>query len=479
MTSNEIFTEFTRKFSRYPSQGLRGIGIECEIPVVFASGEAIPISLMQEMYPFLAAHGFDLQYDNLTGLIGSATRPNQISEREFGFALDTITVDTGLSTLEIALAPQRDLFTIQSQLRELIALLVHWFDKKNCKLLGYGIQPLALPSRKLLTPKERYFFFEKFSANRVIAPDEGTDCDLLNVTASNQCHLETSRSEAITAVNLLNAFSGLSIALHANSPIWKGAIHPVYKASREIFWDYCFPDRKAQTGIPPQFRNLEDYFQYLIGFPPLLVERDGRYLQIQNEGSFEDYMTNEAPAIGKTLEDEQKAIRPDLSDIHQHNTFCWFNARLVPKHGTVESRMCCQQPPAETLTSTALALGILENQKEAEKLMNQFSWESWRQLRLEAAQKTFSAEVGGRSILPILTQLLKIAQEGLKKRDLGEEEFLVPLFERVRTRMSPADQAISTFEKDGIEGLLASVAFSSQDFPFVSDPIFHAVPTLI
>lgn len=459
MLSREIYSEFIQNFHPGSIKGLRGIGIECEIPVVTSKGEVVSLALMQKMYHYLASKGFTLRKDESYGMITAATRLNTESVGEFGYAVDLVTVDAGFSTLELALAPQRNLFAVKRALDDLLGLLVPWFAGQGCKLLGYGIHPVGLPARNLLTPGERYLFTEQFSANRLIPQSQGSDCDLLNITASNQCHLEVGQEDAVDEVNLLNAFSGLSIALHANSPVWKNGLSDDFKANREIFWDYCFPSWPGRTGVPPKFQNLEGYIQHLVSFAPFLIKRGEKYFQIPNFDSFTSFLAAQGPVKGKTLFGGDRWITPELNDLHQHISFFWFNARLVPKHGTVESRMCCQQPPEETLCSTALPLGILENKQAALKLMNRFAWASWQQLREDAARDTFAAQIEGGSILPLLSELLEIANQGLQKRGLGEEKFLAPLYKRLQKRKAPADEVIELFQKSGIEGLLETAAF--------------------
>jgi len=380
-------------------------------------------------------------------------RTYQESAKTFEYHIDTITTDTSFSILEIALAPQNNLHIIHTQILELFDLLTTFFTTQNCRILGYGIQPLTPPSRKLLMPKERYRFFEKFSTNRMIPKSLGADSDLLNITASNQCHIKINKEEAIDATNVLNALSGLQIALHANSPIWKGEVRD-NKANREIFWDYCFPNRRNQVGIPPKFETIGEYIKYLLQFKPLLVSRSKKFFQILDKKTFGEFLFSKTKTFGRNIDGEKVVIEPKVTDIHDLNNFCWFNARLVPKYGTIESRMCCQQPQGETLTSTALTLGILENLEAAKTLMNQFSWEAWRNLRKAAARKTFDATIENEQIVPLLSLLLDIATDGLKKRNLGEAIFLAPLFERLKLQQSPADVAISIFEKEGIAAFL-------------------------
>jgi len=464
MINKQIITKFKEAFSTNKIQSPRGIGIECEIPVVTEKGAVVPIDIIQNMFVYLAENGFKIEWDDYSGLMLAAKRMNIKSAERFDCHTDTITTDVGYSTLEIVLAPQDNLHALQSHFEKLLFLLMPYFEGQNCRMLGYGIQPLTPPSAKVMIPKERYRFFEKLSTSRIIPPSEGGDASFLTITASNQCHLEISLEDAIPATNVLNALSGLQIALQANSPIWKGKVDATHKATREILWESSFPNRRKQMGIPPKFDNIESYVNYLFQFKPLLVKRDKRYFKILNKRTFENFLLNESPTIGEALNGQKRLIKPRQEDIDTLLPFCYFNARLVPKHGTVESRMCCQQPPTETLTSAALTLGIIENLEAAEDLARKFPLKTWREIRKKASQYTFNAHINELSILPSIQDLLDLANEGLKKRNLQEEVFLQPLYQRLEHRKSPADVAIEVFNTGGMKALLEHVSFNEEAY---------------
>jgi|GEM_PF-1595843 len=471
MKYRQIFNEFAKKFhSNDKDFTRRGIGIELEIPIVSMDGEVVNRSVIQKMFAFFEDKGFRLNRDNLTNYITSASRLNQQSANHFNYVTDTIMTDVGNSVIEIALAPQDNLHKTQESLSEIIGLLITYLNTQDCKMLGYGIQPLTPPSRKLLMPKERYIFYEKFSSsNHIISKSEGTDSHLLTIMASNQCHVSIGEKDAITAINVLNALSGLQIIFNANSPIWRGKIDKTYKASREAFWEHCYSDRRNQVGIPPKFQTINDYLLYLLEFKPMLIQRE-KLLQVLDKSTFKDFMFDQTPALGQTLEGEKHHIQSEIEDIHHLNAFCYFNARLAPKFGTIESRMCCQQPPEASLAPTALTLGLVSNLEQANKLVKAYSWKTWKKLRTEALEHTFNTSIEGENILPLLNEFLEVAKNGLQKRELGEEVFLEPYYKRLDLQKSPADEAIEIFEKQGITGIL-------NHFSFKNSPV-HTKPTL-
>ncbi len=460
MNHPALFYEFRKKFKTSADQS-KGIGIEAELPIVTLEGKVPDFSVIQGLFKYLEAQGFQVQRDHFSNHLVEASRVNNQSGEHFAYCLDTITTDAGYGVLEVVMAPQQNIHNLQRHFMAIIQLLYDYFSTHHCLILGFGIQPVTPPSAKLLMPKERYLFFSHFSQNNVIPKSQGNDAHLLTITASNQCHIDVTNQKAITAINVLNALSGLQIALHANSSIWQGKVDPNCKANREFFWKKCYPDRTNQIGIPPRFANTEAYLQYLLEFKPMLFKRGPKLLQVLNKATFGEYLHNKTPTTAQTLDGKQVTIQPLLADLHYLNTFCYFNARLVPQYGTIESRVCCQQPPGETFAPTALTLGLLENLERAEKLMNKLPWETWKTLRKQAGHTTFDTQVNNQSILPLLKELVDIATQGLQRRKQGEEVFLAPLYERIAQQKSPADVAIDIFEKQGLQAFLAHYAFKA------------------
>lgn len=451
MTTYEVFI---KRFKTKTYQQKK-VGIEVEIPIVKQTGEAVDYQLIRQLFLYLETQGFCLVKDD--NIILEATIQTTIAPEH----QTIITTDLGYSTLEIVLPPFDNLHTVNQYFRITIGYLLPFVQQHNCRLLGYGIHPLTQPSRRLLAPRQRYKGLEKiWTTNNIVPKSMGNDAHLLTISAGNQCHIDVSDVEAVRAINVLNASSGLQIALQANSPIWKGKIIKGYKAIREKFYDFLYTEDSQRSGVAPKFETLSGYFQYIANQTLFLVIRNNEVLQVFNY-SFSEYL-EQTSIIAKRLNGEKITITPNANDIHYHNTLFYLNARLVPNYGTIEVRMPCQQPPNDTMVTAALNLGLMENLAEAEAFFNQYEWAVWKQLRIEAIHHAFQAQLpNGQSIIPLIKQLLIIAQKGLKNRGLNEAIFLKPLFERLEKRQSPADIAIDIFNKKGMIGFLDLVSFSS------------------
>lgn len=272
----QLLDIFARNFVYDGNRGPRYVGMEGEFPVVYRDGKAVDYSLIRGMFRYLEQQGFSLKTDAATGELLGAKRLARHSVGETQYNQDVISTDTGYSIIEISPAPAANLRVLQQVFDELMALLLVYFEANNALILGYGVQPVSSPGSQLMASNSRYQLFKRWSANRLIPQKVGFDCDFLTVTASNQTHIDVHESEAIDAVNVINGLSGLQIILHANSPFWAGEFDVASKAVRETFWDYCFPSRSNQVGIPVvKFSDLADYVDYLCNFRMQAVERDG------------------------------------------------------------------------------------------------------------------------------------------------------------------------------------------------------------
>lgn len=457
--SKKLVRIFSKNFISPRKKTTRKIGLECEFPVVFESGEAVSYDIIRKMFQYLEMKGFLLHKDEGTGEIVAADFAMSMGKGRFGYKKDTIGTDVGYCTVEVSFSPEENLMLLESHVKQVINLLVGYFSRHKCRILGYGVQPLTKPNKSLLANKGRYIFFEQDSLNRFIDPHDGVDLHVFTTSAANQVHIDIYRDEAIRAVNVLNGLAGLQIAFGVNAPIWKGRVDEQWKAIREIFWDYGWTNRLDQIGIPKKFKDYSDYVAYISSFRPLMVKRQGEYIKILGRKTFLEFLTNKS-SVGLRVNGNNVLLRPNLNDIHFQAGFAWFDARLAPAYGTLEARVCCQQPPGETLIVPAFVLGVVENLEKAEKLLGQFRWTEWQKLRFEALRHALSSCIGEKEVLPMVNELVDIAEKGLNKRKLGEEKYLVPLKIRLKDKKSPADRAIDIFKTKGLSGVLNALSFT-------------------
>ncbi len=454
---------FGRAFARRSSQAFRQVALECEFPVVDHAGAVPSRAVIQDVLLRLGDSGFDLARDRSSGDLVLATR--DAADPPGG--QETVSTDLGYATIEIATPASLTLFAAQRRLDQVLSLIVISCAANDCLVLGYGMQPITSPSRELVTRSSRYLMYERFSDHRFVPSDVGADIHLFTVSAATHCHIDIRLSEAVRAVNVLNALAGVQIALTANSPIWNGRIDPEWKAPRENFYDRTYDPETWPSGrpcgVPSAFRDLDEYLDAVLDTWVPLIERNGEPLALNSPGlTAREFM--QARDLGaSTAEGDAVKIIPEPSDIVAFAHHLEFDARLCPAHGTVESRISCAQPPGAAVQVAAFALGLVENLAAAEQLIERVPLLDQKRLRIAGARHGLTFPDRNPEMHQLAKAALQIAEQGLRRRGHGEQQLLAGFWERLAARTTYADEDITLFQTRGIQGLLEARAHHVRD----------------
>jgi len=281
---------------------------------------------------------------------------------------------------------------------------------------------------------------------------------MFTVNATSHVHISVSREEAVTAVNVLNGFAGAQIALTANSSVWRGAVDSELCCVNEELWDRWRP-AAGRVGVPEHaYTDLNDYVDSIAALRPVFVKRDGiPHLLGDRYGSFAEYYGTDE-VLAETVEGEQRRIRPEPADIDVHNSCYWYSAR-ISRYYTVENRLCDQQPPEALTVPAAITLGLVAASDRAWEELSKIDWQTLRALRSAACRDGMRAEVNGFKVTKLCETMIAVADEGLRRRGLGEEAFLQPLRERLSHGSNPADKAADLVNKQGIGSIVESYSF--------------------
>jgi gamma-glutamylcysteine synthetase len=451
MNNSDLVETFVKNYIPRPNDGtLRKIGIELEFPVVQDNGEAVSYDTIRKMFAWLEEKGWQVVRDGGTGESVEAVKSISEGKGRFGYEKDIIGTDVGYCDVETSLSPEDNLLALEQHWLRVKDTLLEYFSSENCHVLGYGVQPISHPSKDLVAHKGRYAFFVQDSLNRFIDQQYGTDLTVFATSCSNQCHIDVYREEAITAVNVLNGLGPLLGAITANAPVWRGSIDPEWVDIREIFWDKSWTNRIDQVGIPDAFSDFSDYVDRICSFRPLMVKRDGQYVKILNRKTFGEFLASGDQNEGETVNGERIPLASSAEDLHFHNGFAWWQARLASAYGTLEIRPCGQQPANATMSIAALALGLVENLSEAEALYKEYSVAEWRKLRFDVLRHALKATVNDRPVTELVGRALEIASAGLQKRGLGEEKFLTVLQQRLDRQATLADEVKTVFNPNDL-----------------------------
>ena len=143
------------------------------------------------------------------------------------------------------------------------------------------------------------------------------------------------------------------------------------------------------------------------------------------------------------------SFSPENSDIDHLRTFKFEDLTF---RGTIEYRSSCCQPLSEALTVAAFHTGLKEKLSELKELLENdriiyshgFSAVELQNLLSKRKLPDFLDESAVEKQLLII---LDRASEGLKKRGLGEEILLSPLYERAEKHTNPAKTMLEGISK--------------------------------
>ena len=451
----DVFAYHLRRFEqamcRRAAHTCRHVGLELKFPVVTENGDAVTAETIDEFWRICKADGWEPVRAPDTGQTvgvrgGDSDNP------------DAIRGATGVCVLEFALAHRESLGKLHEELIRLSTVVSELARRTGARLLGFGVHPKSTPCSDLRRQEDRTVFLDRVLPPRPNTPHghEG-NVDLFTIAADSQVHVDVDIDEAVAATNLLNGLAGPCLALTANSSVWRGQPDPRHLAVRELFYDW-WSGGSARCGVPARpSQSFEDYVRATVDFRPVCVRRKSAYLGIAHYETFLDYYATERPTA-RTPQGETVSVARDADDIDLHDRAFWWDAR-VSRFGTVESRICCQQPPGEFLAPAALVLGLTENLKVARELISGTPWELLRELRLEAAHAGLGASLGNVSLRDLTRGMLTAAEHGLRQRALGEECFLEPLWERYSRNGEPARRARSEFARGGVAALIRDLAW--------------------
>jgi len=429
----------------------RRIGSELKFPFVKENGYAVNRNDVDTLWQHLGTKGWQVITDPTTNQRVGAETPGELNNT-------VARSETGHCLIEFSLAHTGNLHDLQKIYDDLRSTLTSFSDETKTYFLASGIHPLEKAGKHLLTKKSRNFFWDKmFGSNRIVPPEEGSDVHLFALSAAHQVHIDVDQDESIDAVNVLNGFAGAQIALTANSNIWRNTVAEQAQCLGELFWDWWLGDQRNRAGVPERrFSSLDDYADCIGNFSPVFVRRGDEVIGLPDYKTFKEYYKSNGSGKGENTSGEKVDLTPQPDDISLHNTFFWHDAR-ISRYFTIENRLNDQQPYEEMIVIPALTLGLIDNLKEASEYLQQFKWLVLREMRDNAIHHGLTASVNDIAVTDQCKNMLDIANRGLTKRGLGEEEYLNILYDRLDKNQNPATKAAELFTQRGLDAYIQKI----------------------
>lgn len=412
------------------------IGIEIEMPVLNLDKEAVDFSVIHKITDEFLAH-FDFvptgRDDN--GDIYAACH------EETG---DILSFDCSYNNLELSLGKALCIQEIEKRFHSYYTYLQKILKNHHYTLTGMGVNPYRIYNHNVPIPNGRYrMLFHHLSSYRDYHlpmyfhayPGYGL------FSSASQVQLDIPNRELLQTIDVFSLLEPLKAVLFSNSVLLDEKSD--LQCCRDMFWE------NSTHGINPHnvgmyhcsFDSEEDLLSYLESTSIYCVERGDKYINfppINIQEYFEkEKIEGEYFDIGSY---KKITFHPEPQDLQYLRTFKFEDLTF---RGTIEFRSCCCQPVSDSMTIAAFHLGAKKNLDKLQTLLDNdhviyHHGYTATELRKMFVKRQLPGFVDENALYQLLGSVLDLVKEGLEKRNLGEERYLKPLYDRITNRTNPA-----------------------------------------
>lgn len=412
------------------------VGVEIEIPIVNLSGEATSHNVSRKAFNSIVSElGLKkTKFDN------RGYNHEALNEKNG----DLFSFDCSYNNLEISFGKETSLIDVNQRLKDYIRLFNRELGKENHILTGLGIQPYYKKCRQDYIDCGRYKMLEGFlrkaDAWKRIGgfhkyPGFGT------FASATQLQLDVKKDNLAETLRVFSLLEPLKAVLFANSDMPED--EPDLILARDMLWEY------STHGINPHnigiydvdITNIDALIDYISTTSIFCAERDKRYIFFRPV-PFAEYATQNfiEGEFYKSGEYQKTLFVPDAEkDIKLLRSYKFLD---LTARGTIEYRSMCTQPLSEALAGIAFQLGLASKLPELDEILSNdkviygHSYNA-NELRRLFSYKDLPAFVERDDLRALLLRIVKLSEEGLKERGLGEESLLAPVYDRA-DRLSSA-----------------------------------------
>jgi glutamate--cysteine ligase len=185
--------------------------------------------------------------------------------------------------------------------------------------------------------------------------------------------------------------------------------------------------------------GFQAYVDWVLDVPMYFVYRNGKYINALGQ-SFRDFLRGELPAL--------PGEKPTLSDWADHMTTVFPEAR-VKKFIEMRGADCGDQAHINALP--AFWVGLMYNGAALDAawdLVKGLDAETRQGLRVAASVSALAGEAGGVRLIDLARAAVGLSHAGLAERGLGEEAWLRPLVQSLKTGKVQADRWLELYNGD-------------------------------
>jgi glutamate--cysteine ligase len=328
---------------------------------------------------------------------------------------------------ELSGAPLATLHEIAAELQNHLDEVRAIAAPLGIKFMGIGAAPEWSHETMPVMPKGRYKLMTDYMGR---VGTHGTQ--MMYRTSTVQVNLDfASEADMVQKLRVALALQPVATALFASSPFFDGKLNG-HKSWRSRIWRGL--DNSRTGMLPWAFEDgmgFQRYVDWVLDVPMYFVYRDGKYINALGQ-SFRAFLKGELPAM--------PGEKPTLSDWADHMTTVFPEAR-VKKYIEMRGADCGDQAHINGLS--AFWVGLMYEQSALDAawdLVKGFDAETRETLRVAASEKALQGEAAGVKLLDLSRAAVALSQAGLKARGLGEEIYLTPLVQSLKSGTTQADR---------------------------------------
>lgn len=403
-----VYDAFIKKFE---NKKIGTVGVELEFPLVNLDGGDVDADFAKNILVEFKKEGFK-----------NADDEGYFIENDKG---DVLSFDNSYNNFEFSLKFGNDLMDIKNRFDVYFEKVQNYFKKQNHTLLGIGTNP----NKKKISQNHVDYSTYNMVDDFLKTFGKGTKYpDFPAYLSSVQTHLDVDIKNLPLAYTYFAKMDFVRAILFSNSPDFDGK---KYRCYRDFLWEQsAFSKCSNITGkVDYEFDNVGDIVDFILSKDMFNKKRNGKY-EIFEPVNLKEYFENE----------KYGALKTDIEE------YLSFKNVEVTRRGTLEVRGDCTQPFDSLFAPCAFNLGLICNLDEMVGAVDDFFFEN--EIKLTNTQLRDIVVKGEKYdkicdedfLSAFIYDLVEIAEEGLIKRGLGEEELLLPLYKRAATLKCPMEE---------------------------------------
>lgn len=412
------------------------IGIEFELPILNMSQEKIDFSVIQKVVHALQTQ-FDLQIEkrddngDIYCMLNTETK-------------DTVSFDYSYCNIEFSMGVVSNLHIAFERFKRYYKFLETELDKYKYCMTGMGVSPYGIYNDNNALPGQRYrmiqYHLESYAEHSRFKSFHSRP-NFGSYASASQVQLDVAEDQLIRTLNTFNRLEPIKAVLFANSLLLDPEFNLI--SARDRFWDSSMygynPHNVGMFDI--ELTDIDELVQYIKGTSLFNVARDGKYIFFTPISAQRFFQMEQVE--GRIFNGDHfipYTFKPQPSDLQYLRSYKFEDLTF---RGTIEYRSACCQPVSESMCVAAFHVGLQNKLDELEFLLyNDKSvykqGYSPKELRNMFIQLEFPIVINKQAVQALALKVLELAKQGLEERNLEEECYLEPLFERANSMMNPA-----------------------------------------